>query len=90
MAIIFIAVCAFVAYRARKKGYEPVIWFFAGGLIGLLILAFLPFTTREDLPHYNDKKMISKGNAIGAVVALISIVVIIIQAAGYYKTYSGL
>ncbi len=90
MSIIIIALCAFAAYRANKKGYNPYIWFFTGGIVGLLVLAFLPFTTRKDLPHYKDIRMKRTGNVIGGVIAIISIMLTVIQTVQYYNAFSGM
>ena len=81
--LIFSGSCVFCAVRAYQKGYDPLLWFFAGSVIGLLIMAFLPFTTRENLPHYLDYNMIRIGNSLGFVIMLIS-VAIMAGAATYY------
>ena len=46
-AMILAPVTAFIAW---KKGFNPVIWFFAGGLIGCIALLFLPGAHRFTQP----------------------------------------
>lgn len=52
---------------AARKGYNPLCWFLAGGVVGLLILAFRPFTNNGE---YNDRDRIAlqqQGNRIGLI-----------------------
>ncbi len=58
-----------LGFLARRKGYNFVVWFFAG-IIGLIALAFLPFATTE-----RQKRI---GNWVGAGAILASILVIVI------------
>jgi hypothetical protein len=58
------------AMEARRKGYSPALWFFAGGLIGLLILALLPFVNeKSNLPEAQRKSKGRIGNLIGGVIS---------------------
>jgi hypothetical protein len=51
-------------YCASRKGYNP--WFFViGGLLSLVVLAFLPFTNKAQPPTLEDIKNRVRGNWIG-------------------------
>jgi hypothetical protein len=39
--LISLGLCLFTASRAHSKGYNGVLWFFGGGLLALVTLAFL-------------------------------------------------
>jgi hypothetical protein len=72
--ILFIVFGAITAFLAKRKGYNPYIWFFAAGVIGLIVLAFLPYTDVETLDDGQKKAAKKKGNIIaGVIVALVVI-----------------
>lgn len=54
---------------ARRKGYNPLCWFFAGSVVGLLVLAFRPFTNDGGLNDEERTMLQRKGNQIGLVVS---------------------
>jgi hypothetical protein len=49
---------------ARHKGYSFIAWFFAGGLIGLIALAFLPDPMRSKHQLSHGKCVASKKQGI--------------------------
>ncbi|MFZ2412116.1 MAG: hypothetical protein WAW23_11140 [Candidatus Methanoperedens sp.] len=69
--VLFLIFGTITAFLAKRKGYNPYIWFFAAGVIGLIVLAFLPFTNVETLS--DDQKMAAKkkGNIIAIVIAIL-------------------
>lgn len=77
--IISLVFCAITAFLAKRKGYNPILWFFAGGILGLLILAFLPFTNKGNLSEEERIKKLKSGNIIGGVIAAIAITFILLQ-----------
>lgn len=71
--VIALIVCVITAALADRKGYHYGAWFLAGGVIGLLILAFLPFV--NDKTKLSDEEAESRrklGNTIGGVISGIS------------------
>lgn len=76
MGIISLIACIITAYLAKKKGYNPVLWFFAAGIPGLLIFAFLPYTNKGNLSEEERLKKVKKGNTIGGVLIAIAIIFI--------------
>jgi len=73
--IIFVLVAApillgaITSRMAKRKGYHPVIWFFAGiQIFGLIVLAFLPFSEKEAADAEKVRKRVKRGNKIGWVV----------------------
>jgi peptidoglycan/LPS O-acetylase OafA/YrhL len=66
---------------AARKGYNFFLWFFACGIIGLIILAFLPFTNKGDLQPGVAAQKRATGNTIGGVLTAIAIGVIILRIA---------
>ena len=73
--IVALVVCAITAGLAARKGYNPALWFLAGGILGLIILAFLPFADApgdsEDVQRDKKKTGDIVGGVISGVVALI-------------------
>ncbi|HKC64139.1 MAG TPA: hypothetical protein VKB86_10895 [Pyrinomonadaceae bacterium] len=57
------------ALLAARKGYNPACWFLAGGVIGLIFLAFRPFTNKGDLSDSQRVALQREGNIIGLVVS---------------------
>jgi hypothetical protein len=66
--IVQMALCTLLGFLARRKGYNFFIWFFAG-VIGLVVLAFLPFATTDVQKR--------SGNWIGFAAVMASILVLI-------------
>lgn len=78
--VIALIVCVVTATLADRKGYYYGAWFLAGGGLGLLILAFLPFvnykTTLSDEEAEPKRKL---GNTIGGVISSISGFIIVLR-----------
>ena len=55
---------------AARKGYNPLCWFLAGGVVGLLLLAFRPFTNSRDLSDSQRISLQREGNLIGLIVSI--------------------
>ncbi len=76
--IISIIIMIIMATIANKKGFNPWLWFLAGGIPGFIILLVLPSANAEDI----DKEIILKrkkiGNNTGAVITTIAIIAIVI------------
>lgn len=76
LVCVLVAIVLFgslVGGLAARKGYNFFIWFFAAGIIGLIVLAFLPFTNKGDMPPEVAAQKRSTGNTIGGVLAALSI-----------------
>jgi hypothetical protein len=67
------------ALLARRKGYNPWCWALAAGLIGLIVLAFLPFANDPQRPDDERARLTKRGNTIGLVFTAIAIVFTAIQ-----------
>lgn len=68
-------------FLAHRKGYNFFIWMLAAGCLGLIILAFLQ-DVRNDGATEDDEVLAAvrkRGNIIGAVLAGISILVLLIR-----------
>ena len=62
---------------AARKGYSWYLWIFACGLIGLIVLAFLPYANKPDVsPEVNQTRQ-QVGNTVGAVLSVIGVLVTI-------------
>lgn len=69
--LLVLLASAFCAFRAYQKGYNPVLWFFASSVLGLVVMAFLPFTTRKGEPYYQDEAKVRQRNRIGFALVLL-------------------
>lgn len=81
LLIVGILVSVLMAMMAYRKGYNPACWFLAGGVVGLIILGFLPFVNeKSDLPEdeRGPKKRIGDGIGLGvsALAVLVTLVAI--------------
>lgn len=65
--------------NAKKKGYNPTIWFFAGlNIVGILIMLFLPNLEKlKELSDEERKTKQKKGDKIGGVLAAISVILLV-------------
>ena len=68
--LFVVGVCVVTGALAARKGYNFFLWILAGGIIGLLALAFLPFTNKGENEHLKKRgNLIGGGISAGAVVA---------------------
>ena len=63
--LFFGTITALLAYR---KGYNPLCWFFAAGVVGLVVLAFRPFVNRGNLSETERAVLLRRGNRIGLII----------------------
>ena len=59
--------CLWAAVFARFKGYSAACWFLGGGIIGVLVLSFLPLAG----PGNGEKR--ARGNRLGLLFSALSI-----------------
>lgn len=76
--IVGIAVAFLTAVLAYRKGYNFILWFFSGGIIGLLVLAFLPYANAEGISEEQARARKKRGDIIGGVIAFIVITLVIL------------
>lgn len=72
--LIFLVFGLLTAYLAHRKGYNPVLWFFAAGLIGLICILILPDVSKSDMSDEERAGQIKRGNIIGGVIVALSLV----------------
>ena len=84
--VIVLIFCVLTALLAKRKGYNPYIWFFATGIIGLIVLAFLPFTDVETLNPEQKKAAKKKGNIIGGITVAVVIIAAMLNSLYYNKS----
>jgi MFS family permease len=73
--VLFLVFGTINALIASKKGFNPFIWFFAAGLLGLIVLAFLPSANAvlaENKELYEERK--KAGNRAGIIILCIAAV----------------
>jgi hypothetical protein len=72
--LIVLALFIMTAKEARKKGYRPLLWFFAGGLIGLLIVTAFPFVNeKSNLTEEKRKTWRIVGNVLGGLISALGL-----------------
>jgi MFS family permease len=64
---------------AARKGYKFIIWFFGGGIIGLIALCFLPFANSPELPEWEKRARVEKGNHLGYKIIVVNILLMVIR-----------
>lgn len=79
LLVVVVLLGCLVGGLAARKGYNFFIWFFAAGIIGLIVLAFLPFTNKGDLPPEVAEQKRTTGNIIGGVLAALAIGVTVLR-----------
>lgn len=70
--LVFGIINAIIAY---KKGFNPLIWFFASGLLGLIILCIIP--SAKELFELEPEEYLKRkkfGNTIGLIVVSLSVI----------------
>lgn len=72
--ILFVVFGVINALVANKKGFSPLIWFLAGGLLGLIVILFLPSAKAvraEDVDLYMKRK--KTGNTVGLIILAVGV-----------------
>ena len=59
---------------ASAKGFNPLRWFFAAGLLGLIILFFLPSASAKDIDENEKLKRAERGNKVGTIISIIALI----------------
>ena len=76
LVLLQVLVCCVTGGLAYRKGYHFLIWALAGGIIGLIVLAFLPFANREE--EGERRRVTKRGNTIGGAIAAIGVLVAVV------------
>ena len=66
---------------AARKGYNFFLWALAADVLGLIILAFLPFANRPEQSPDERRQLRRTGNTIGGLLAMLAAVVVVIRFA---------
>ena len=83
--VMVLVVGPILAALAKRKGYHAMCWFFAWGIIGLIVLAFLPRVTHATDTNSDDPavrqavSLAKRGNRIGTVLSIIVGVLVVVQ-----------
>ncbi len=67
------------ALIAKLKGFNPILWFFTAGILGLIVVALLPSAKKaeEGSEEYNHRK--ARANWWGYAILIFAAVVVLIQ-----------
>ena len=79
--LLYVVIPVITGILAMRKGYNFFLWLFAAGIIGLIILAFLPFANKPELAAEDSKRLRTKGNITGGVISALVILLWVAQAA---------
>lgn len=82
LGLAFGVIAAAFAYR---KGFNPFLWILSFGLIGLIILAFLPAAEEKIGPREESERNLKRGDAWGA--SLTTIAVLLLLASYAIEVY---
>lgn len=85
--LLYIVIPIITGALAMRKGYNFFLWLFAAGILGLIVLSFLPFANKPELPAEEQSRLKTRGNIAGGVFAGLTLLGIIIRFAGSSSTY---
>ena len=75
--MVVLAVVIGTTYLANRKGYSGLIWFFAGGWLGLATVALLPNIESPDMPVERAVHWKRIGNGLGLGIIALSVVIVL-------------
>jgi NADH:ubiquinone oxidoreductase subunit 4 (subunit M) len=78
---LLLLICCVTGALAKRKGYKFIIWFFAGGIIGLIALCFLPFANSPESPDWEKYNRAEKGNNLGIKLVILNVLIGIVRFA---------
>lgn len=81
MIIIWLILSVVTGALAARKGYNFILWALAAGIIGLVILAFLPFANAPEKPPEEQARLRKSGNMIGGGLAVLGLFMIAMRVA---------
>jgi CBS-domain-containing membrane protein len=64
-----------------RKGYNFFLWALAAGVLGLIILAFLPFANQPDQSPEEQRQLRRTGNTVAGLLAILAAVFVAIRFA---------
>lgn len=79
--LLYIVLPVITGLLAHRKGYNFFLWLLAAGVIGLIILAFLPFANREGATAEENASRRKTGNIIGAVISAVALLMLLLRLA---------
>lgn len=77
LVLLQLLICCVTGGLAYRKGYHFLIWALAGGIIGLIVLAFLPFANRVE-EEGERRRVTKRGNTTGGAIAAIGVLVAVV------------
>ena len=77
-----VCICILTAKRADEKGYNPALWFLAGGPLAVVILALLPDLIGKSALSAEDRRAKKKtgdivGGSISGIAVLLGFLVVV-------------
>jgi hypothetical protein len=80
IALLMVLLCLVAPpLLAARKEYAWYLWTFACGLLGLVVLAFLPYANRPDVSEEVNRSRCQTGNIVGGVLTAVGLLVILAQ-----------
>lgn len=73
---VAIALIALMSFLAEKKGFNPWLWIFAAGFLGLIILVFMPIIIAEWIDEAVEEKRRKTGSKVRIIFTVISAILI--------------
>ena len=58
---------------ASSKGFNPLCWFFAAGLLGFIVLVFFPSANKSGLSWEEKAVRAKRGNTVGTVISVLAV-----------------
>jgi accessory gene regulator protein AgrB len=80
IALTLIGIGVLTGFLASRKGYNFWCWVFAAGIVGLLVLSFLPFVNKGGISAEVTEAKRKRGNLIGIVFSVIAVAIATYQA----------
>jgi len=69
-------------FLAQRKGYNFCLWAMASGVVGLIVLAFLPFANAPEQTPKASEELRERGHLIAGVLTLIGVMVALVRFLG--------
>ncbi len=75
MWYIYLLVGVITGYMAHRKGYSFYLWFFAGGVLGLVVLLMLPDASDPLNSYEENQRLAARGNNLGWIIVVAALVI---------------
>jgi phosphatidylglycerophosphate synthase len=76
--VFFVVVAIALWIIAKEKGFNPWLWFFTAGILGLIVLLCLPSAAAKGIDDNTIQKRRTTANTVGGILTAVTVVAVVV------------